>query len=157
MAKFQFVDNTIQVQNAIEGAITQFLTEASAELAAQTAKNTSVDTGQLKGSWTYKVNAAKKEATIGSPLQNAIWEEFGTGEHALQGGRKTPWFVPVAGYKGKKKPTYQGKVVIVYGKNKKKYYMTDGKKPRRNLFNAYKSTKDKIIKRAEQVLKTELD
>lgn len=31
-------------------------------------------------------------ATVGNPLQNAIWEEFGTGEYALEGdGRKTPW------------------------------------------------------------------
>ena len=31
--------------------------------------------------------------TVGSPLENAIWEEFGTGEYALYGnGRKGGWY-----------------------------------------------------------------
>lgn len=30
--------------------------------------------------------------TIGSNVENAIWEEFGTGIYAINGdGRKTPW------------------------------------------------------------------
>lgn len=57
----------------------------SGELEAQVKRNTRVDTGQTKGSWTYKVDEANGEAMVGSPQENAIWEEFGTGQYALNG------------------------------------------------------------------------
>lgn len=73
----QFKDNSIKVKEALNDAITAFLHEAAGELSSQVQRNTRVDTGQLKGSWTYKVDEGAKEATIGSGLENAIWEEFG--------------------------------------------------------------------------------
>ena len=86
-----------------------WLYEAAGELEAQVKRNTKVGTGQLKNSWTYKVDESKGEATIGSPLENAIWEEFGTGQYALHGdGRKTPW---------------------VYKDDKGKWHTTIGKHP----------------------------
>ncbi len=121
------------------------LMEAAGEIEAQVKRNTSTDSGQLKGSWDNKIDESKMEAIIGSPLENALWEEFGTGEYALEGkGRKTPWYVPVDTYRGHKKPTYNGKVVIVYGKHGKKFYKTDGKKPKRALYNAFNSKKAKV-------------
>lgn len=153
-----FKDNSVQVKRAIEGAIGAFLVEASSELVSQTARNTRVGDGQLKSSWSAKINETKGEATIGSPLENAIWEEFGTGEYALEGnGRKTAWYIPVDSYMGKKKPTYQGEVVIVHGKGGKEFYKTDGKKPSRAFWNAYKTSKGKIIKRFETILKGKMD
>lgn len=73
----QFDDFSMQVKAALEEAAVQFLYEAAGELASQTARNSPVDTGQLKNSWQYKVDENKLEATIGSPLENAIWNEFG--------------------------------------------------------------------------------
>lgn len=73
----QFQDFSMQVKAALEEAAVQFLHEAAGELASQTARNSPVDTGQLKNSWQYKVDENKLEATIGSPLENAIWNEFG--------------------------------------------------------------------------------
>lgn len=73
----QFDDFSMQVKAALEEAAVQFLHEAAGELASQTARNSPVDTGQLKNSWQYKVDENKLEATIGSPLENAIWNEFG--------------------------------------------------------------------------------
>ena len=67
-------------------------------------------------------------------------------------GRKGAWYVPVDTYTGSKKPTYNGKVVIVYGKNGKKFYKTNGKMPNRPLDNAFKSLKTKLIKRFGQIL-----
>lgn len=67
-------------------------------------------------------------------------------------GRKGAWYVPVDTYTGSKKPTYNGKVVIVYGKNGKKFYKTNGKTPNRPLDNAFKSLKTKLIKRFGQIL-----
>ena len=129
----QFQDFSMQVKNALEEAAIQFLHEAAGELASQTARNSPVDTGQLKNSWQYKVDENKLEATIGSPLENAIWNEFGTGEYALNGdGRKGGWF---------------------YEDRKGEGHFTHGKHPQRTMHKAFTKLKPKIIKRAEQVLK----
>ena len=149
----QFEDNRVQVKAAMDSAITAFLHEAGGEIQARTVKNSRTDTEQTKGSYEYKVNESAGECQIGSNLENAIWEEFGTGEYALKGnGRKGAWYVPVDNYTGSKKPTYNGKVVIVYGKNGKKFYKTNGKKPNRPLDDAFKSLKTKLIRRFGQIL-----
>ena len=149
----QFEDNRVQVKAAIDSAISAFLHEAGGEIQARTVRNSRTDTGQTKGSYEYKVNESAGECQIGSNLENAIWEEFGTGEYALKGnGRKGAWYVPVDTYTGSKKPTYNGKVVIVYGKNGKKFYKTNGKTPNRPLDHAFKSLKTKLIKRFGQIL-----
>ena len=151
MADVKFEDNTIKVTNAIEQACIKFLHGAAGELESQAIRNTRRDKSQLAGQWGYKINKAKLEAVVGNPLENAIWEEFGTGEYALKGnGRKTPWYVPVDGYLGKKKPTYNGKVIVVYGKNKKKYYKTNGKRGTRAFEKAKNTVQPKIEKYAEQ-------
>lgn len=133
MYDLKFVDNRMEVFAAMDSAMKAWLHEAAGELEAQTKRNTPVDTGQLKSSWGYEVDEGKKEATIGSPLDNAIWNEFGTGQYALHGdGRKTPW----------KYKTLDGK-----------YYTTTGKRPQRTLFNAFKRNKPKLQKSLEQKLK----
>ena len=153
----KFEDFRVKCKNAMGDAAIAFLYEAGGELSSQTARNTAVDKSQLKGSWDYVVDEGELQATVGSPLQNAIWEEFGTGEYALKkNGRKTPWYVPVEGYTGKKKPTYNGKVVIVYGKNGTAFYKTNGKKPKRTLFNAFETSKEKLKRRAEEHFKNNL-
>ena len=132
----QFDDFSMQVKAAIEEAAVQFLHEAAGELASQTARNSPVDTGQLKGSWDYRVDESKLEATVGNPLENAIWEEFGTGEYALEGnGRKGGW---------------------KYKDAKGEWHFTRGKTPLRAFHTAYTNLKPKLIKRAEQVLKGKL-
>ena len=128
----EFKDNTMQVIGALKDNITAFLYEAAGELEAQVKRNTRVDTGQLKASWKYVVEEDKLKATIGSPLQNAIWEEFGTGEHAENGkGRKTPWR---------------------YQDVKGNWYTTKGKKPSRALHKAIITTRPKIEKRLSQII-----
>ena len=83
---------------------------------------------------------------------------MGTGEWAVNhDGRKTPWYIPVDSYKGKKKPTFNGKVVIVYGKNGKAFYKTNGKKPHHTLLKAFDDKKTQIIKRAEQIFSNKLN
>ena len=132
----KFEDHTLKVEAAMEKAIIAFLNEASGELVSQTQRNTPVDTGQLKGSWDYKVDIAKQESTIGSPLENAIWNEFGTGQYALHGdGRKTPW---------------------KYKDIKGKWHRTTGKRPRRSLQKSWDSTKGKLQNRLAQILKGNL-
>lgn len=133
MADVKFEDNSMKVKAAIDEALLQFLEKAASELQSQAARGTPVDTGQLKGSWAHTVDESNLEAKIGSPLENAIWTEFGTGEYALEGnGRKGGWF---------------------YKDDKGQGHFTHGKKPVRMLHNAFEQTKGKIIKRAEQIMK----
>ena len=149
---WKFEDNSVKVLNALEKVSQQWLEDATRILHRQVIQNSRVDTGQTKGSWKKVVSG--NEGIVGSTSENAIWEEFGTGHYAVNGdGRKGAWNVPVDGYTGHKKPTFNGKVVIVYGKGRKAYYKTNGKKPTRALENAKNSTKNKIGKRFEQLVK----
>lgn len=77
MANVEFTNNSAQVRAALNDAAKAYLYEAGGELEAQVKRNTKVGSGQLKNSWTYRVDESKGECTVGSPLENAIWEEFG--------------------------------------------------------------------------------
>ena len=136
MSNVQFDDFSMQVKAAIEEAASEFLHEGAGELVSQTARTSPVDTGQLKNSWNYKVDKDKQEAVIGSPLENAIFNECGTGEYALEGnGRKGGWR---------------------YKDDHGDWHFTKGKKPQRTFKKSYDALKPKLIKRAEQVLKGKL-
>lgn len=127
----KFTDNSIACQKAIAQAAKAFLIEAAGELTSQVKRNTRVDTGQTKGSWRYEIR--DDEALVGSPLENAIWEEFGTGQYALKGnGRKSPW---------------------KYKDANGNWHTTTGKTPKRALFNAFEKLKPKIQKIAAEKFK----
>jgi len=128
----KLIDNSIAVKAALDDACIAYLYEAGGELTAQAKRNTRVGTGQLKGHWQYDVDEFEGVCTVGNPLQNAIWEEFGTGEYALKGdGRKGGW-------------TYQD--------DKGKWHHTFGKTPSRALHKAFTSLKSALINRAKQVI-----
>lgn len=132
----EFQDNRIEVKAAISGAVTAFLHEACGELEAQTKRNSKVKTGQTKGSYGYVVDEAELTGYVGANYDNAIWEEFGTGEYALNGdGRKGGW-----------------RYVDAEGKG----HFTYGKRPRRPLFKAFTELRAKIIAKAEQIMKERL-
>lgn len=136
MADITFEDNRIEIEAAMNDAITAFLYEEAGELVSAIASASPVDTGDLKGSWTYEVDESTGTATVGSPLENAIWNEFGTGEYALKGdGRKGGW---------------------AYQDASGEYHHTYGKIPNRSMEHAFNANKDKIIKRAEQIMKESL-
>lgn len=127
----EFKDNRIAVKEALKKTALAYLHEASGEIQVQTMRNTPVDTGQLKGSWDYDIDAEKLQSVIGSPLENAIWNEFGTGEYALHGdGRKGGWF---------------------YEDEEGKGHFTHGKQPKRSMWTAFQSLKGKLIRYAEDV------
>lgn len=133
----KFEDYSVEVKGVLEEAAIAYLHEAAGELEAQTKRNqTRVGTGQTKGRWTYVVDEDKLQATIGNPLENAIWEEFGTGEYALHGdGRKGGW---------------------VYKDDKGEFHFTFGKTPLRPFFTAMTKLKPKLEKMAAQKLKGKL-
>lgn len=127
----EFQDFSVQVKEAVGEKAAQFLEEAAAKIESAAKRNSRIDTGQLKGSWDHQVNESAQEATIGSPLQNAIWEEFGTGEYAAGGdGRKGGWY---------------------YIDSEGNGHFTHGKKPNHTLQKAFDSTKAAIIRRAKQI------
>ncbi len=129
----QFKDFSVEVNGKINEALIAALIEASGEIVSQTARNSRVDTEQTKGSFEYVVDEEKLESTVGSPLENAIWEEFGTGIHALNGdGRKTAWH-----YKDKKG----------------NWHTTTGKKGTRAFYKAFNKLKTPIIKLFESKMK----
>lgn len=132
----QFTNNSARVKEALDDAVIAYLHEAGGELHAQVVRNTKVGSGQLKSSWKYTVDESKGECTVGSPLENAIWEEFGTGEFSLNGdGRKGGW-------------SYQDE--------KGDWHHTHGKAPKRAFKRAFDSLKNALIQRAEEVLKARL-
>ena len=127
----EFQDFSIQVTEAIEDAAIRFLEEASNEIKSQAEQNSRVKTGQLKGSWRREIDNGEKKATVGSGLENAIWEEFGTGEYAVNGdGRQGGWR---------------------YQDDNGDWHYTTGKKPNRTLQRAFESKKNAIINRAKQI------
>ena len=133
MADVIFEDYTIKCQGAMDDKINAVLEECAGELESQVKRNTRVDTGKTKNSFRHHVDDASHTATIGSDYENAIWEEFGTGEYALEGnGRKGGWF---------------------YVDEKGDGHFTYGKRPSRAFFNAFTSLKSKIINLIQNALK----
>lgn len=129
MADVIFKDYTVKVQKAIEDRAIAKLEEAAGEIESQTKDNSRVDTGRTKNSFQHKVVDSELTAYIGSNYENAIWEEFGTGEYALEGnGRKGGW---------------------KYVDEKGDGHFTRGKRPSRAFWHAFTSLKNAIIKMFE--------
>lgn len=159
----EFQDFSIKVREALEEASIQFLEEAASELESQAKRNTvrgRVNGGDTIGRWKHVVEESKLEATIGNTSQNAIWEEFGTGEHALEGkGRKGGWYILIGEGEGQISQAVVDayNMPVKYGKDGKKFAYTEGKKPKRMLYTAFEKNKAKIIRRARQIFKERLD
>lgn len=150
----KFIDNSVQVKSALKGAIEAYLAEAGGEIVAVTVRNTPVDTGHLRDSWRYEIDMSENKCTIGSPLENAIFNEFGTGEHALNhDGRKGGWYIPEEKLSANAKAKMKNNRTKIKGKI---YYFTKGKKPQRSLYKAFTSSKGPLKRRAAEVLKAEM-
>lgn len=133
MGNIKFDNFTIEVINVMEDSINAVLEECAAELESQAKSNTRIATSQTQNAWKHHVDTDKHEATIGNTEQNSIWEEFGTGEYALEGnGRQGGW---------------------VYVDEEGHGHFTHGKTPSRAFHHAYTSLKNPIINRIQEVLK----
>ena len=127
LAEIKFVDHTEEIKNLIADLAFGGLEEAAGELESAVKRNTIVVTGKTKNSWQHRVSKSGEDytATVGSDYENAIWEEFGTGEHALNGdGRKGGWF---------------------YEDAEGVWHFTHGKHPKRPFWKAYSTMKPKLI------------
>lgn len=129
----EFRDFSIQVKGKISDRVNAALEECAGELESQTKRNSRVATGRTKNSFRHVVDDETHTAYIGSDLENAIWEEFGTGEHALNGdGRKGGWR---------------------YKDERGEWHYTTGKKPSRAFWRAYTSLKTAIVRRLESAMR----
>lgn len=133
MAKVEFKDFTIKVQGIIDDRINAVLEECAGELESQVKRNSRVDTGKTKNSFRHQVDSSKHAAYIGSSDENAIWEEYGTGEFAIEGnGRQGGW---------------------TYKDEKGDWHKTTGKKPSRAFHKAYVSKKNQIVSHIQNSMK----
>ena len=150
-----FKSNLPKLTSDMKRAINAWLEESASEIEHDVKDLSRVDTGQTKGSYQHVVESGSR-ALVGSPLQNAIWEEFGTGEYALNGdGRKGYWVYVKgsagAGYKSKSTKKHytlaQAKriVAILRSKGLDAYY-TNGKTPNRPLQRAFEKNVNKVEK-----------
>lgn len=151
----QFINNSVRIKKALNDKGIAWLYDACGELMSQTIRNSAVGKiggGKTKDSYQYKVNEDKLEGYVGSNYENAIWEEFGTGEYALnKDGRKGGWWILLdAGGMTEAQAKAYG-FTIRKGKNGKKYAFTRGKKPKRPLFKAFTALKSKLIQRAQKI------
>ena len=153
----EFENNILKVKEALDGFAEQFLEEAGEVMEAQAKRNTKKKTSHTAQAWTHVVDMSEKSVTIGNPLENAIWEEFGTGEYALNGnGRKGGWIYCVDnGNKITRNKDGSMRKNSKY-KKEKEFYFTLGKHPRRMLFKAYHTKKSALIRRANQLMKEKL-
>ncbi len=158
-AGIEFEDYTDEVKLAIREKIIEFLYEAAGEITSLIQRASAVGRvsgGKTKGSWRYKVNEKKLTATIGSPLINAVWEEFGTGEYALEGkGRKGKWYIPIGNGRGEISQAVVDayNMKVVYGSKGKRFVETTGKKPKRTFTKVFEGNREAIEARLESILK----
>lgn len=153
----KFYDYSVNVKSAIKEKALAFLKEIGGEIRSQASRNSRRRKSHTADSFEYKIDKENMAVHIGSDYWNAIYEEFGTGEHAINGdGRKGYWiFVKSNGapkaLKGGK--TYTKKearriMAILRSKGIEAYY-TNGKKANRALLRAFTTTEPHI----EQVAK----
>lgn len=159
-------DNSIQVKDALEEALNQWLEEAASELEAQTKRNSRTakyGSFDVKGSWNHVVDEGKKEAKVGNPLEAAFWEELGTGEYALNKDGREGWWVYVEGNSShpSRQPVRtreEAEATAAYLRSKGlDAHATNGTEANRPLHRAFTANKAKIIRRAEQILKERLE
>lgn len=153
-------NNTPNVINAMSDASKEWLIEVASEILSQAQRNTAVGRvggGQTKASFRLgELNEADMSITVGSDSKNAIWEEYGTGDYAINGdGRKGGWYVMV----GEGRNQISESVVkaygyrIYYGKNGKRFIHTYGKRPKR----AFQKAIDKVKKTAGDKLAIKME
>lgn len=162
-----FNDYSIEVMAELDETMTAWLYEAANEVTAQ-AQRTCVmedDAGKrLKGSYANNVDESKGEATVGTPLEEGFWEEFGTGEYAAHGDGRKGWWVFIRGqasqgggksYASREEAEEAATFLrIVKGLDA---VVTNGRPPNYTLERAFEAKKGWAEKRAAEMLKERME
>lgn len=164
--KFEFKDYRFDVKAALNDITKGWLHTWSHEIASDAKKNCNLDGDagvQLRKSYTAEVNEDAGEAQIGSPLEASYWEEFGTGEHAVDTSKsRKGWWVYTPGSPGPE--GYQSKVYASEAEAesaaayiRKTYHKeavaTNGRDPQYTLEKAFKNVSPKAKADLESKLK----
>ena len=171
----KFEDFSFKVKADLNEVTLGWLEETANEIAAQAKRNCKTDYEdngkQLKGSYSAQVNDATGEAQIGSPLEAAYWEEFGTGSWAdthKNGGKpgRPGWWVYTPddeGPEGYKSHTYYDEmeammmaawIQATYGK---KAYVSNGQRPNYTLENAFHAVENPARAELDRRMKEKMD
>ena len=99
-ANVNFKDFSMEVSAELDETAIAFLHEAAAEIESQAKRTCKMedDAGKrLKGSYANTVDEGSRTATVGTPLEEGFWEEWGTGEYAAHGDGRKGWWVFIRG------------------------------------------------------------
>ena len=164
----KFEDYSVKVKAAINDTTIQWLYETASDVASeakQTATGGDDTMNQVRRSYAYVVNEGKGEAQIGSSLEGAFWEEFGTGEYAdtgKNGGKKgrEGWWVYIKGQESRgggkiHRTKEEAEDAANYLRTEKNLnaYVTKGRRPNYTLENAFKSTMPEALTDLNKMLK----
>lgn len=171
----KFEDFSFKVKADLNEVSIGWLEETAKEIASQAQRNCKTDYEdngkQLKGSYRAEVNAATGEAQIGSPLEAAYWEEFGTGAYAdtaKNGGKpgRQGWWVYTPdseGPEGYKSMTYYDEMEAgmmaawIQAKYKKKAYPSNGQRPNYTLEKAFNAVENPARAELDRRMKEKMD
>ncbi len=157
----QFQDFSIKVKGELNDLTRSWLHETANEIKAQAQRNcqmTGDDHGQLKASYESKVDEGAGSAQVGSALESAYWEEWGTGEYAAHGDGRKGWWIYVKGAaRGDGGKTYKQDEAQAMAASMRQRgldaYATNGREPNYTLEKAFKQTKAKAISALAAALK----
>lgn len=164
----KFEDFSLEVKAAINDISIAWLYENAEEIKSQAQRNTSQEgwtsseRAQLRGSYNTNVNEQAGKAQIGSPLEQAYWEEWGTGEHAAHGDGRKDWWIYIPGSSGggsgesnhyKTREDAEAMAAYIREKYKKPAIVTNGRDPNYTLEKAFTKVKPGAIEDLKQRLK----
>lgn len=167
-SKVEFKDFSFEVKAALNETTIAWLYTTANEITSQAKRKCSTEDKsmeQLKGSYANTVDESEGKATIGTPLEQGYWEEFGTGEYAdtaKNGGKKgrQGWWVYVKGQapRATKSQEYHSRkeaedVAASMRADGFDAYATNGRRPNYTLEKAFEATKNPAIAKLKQDLK----
>lgn len=173
--KVEFKDFSFNVKAALNETTIAWLHETANEITSQAKRGTSLEgwtsdeRTQLRDSYRPEVDEEEGVATIGTPLEQGYWEEFGTGEYAdtaKNGGKKgrQGWWVYVKGQapRATKSQTYHSReeaetVAASMRADGFDAYATNGRRPNYTLEKSFEATKNPAIAKLKQDLKERME
>lgn len=152
----QFIDNSIEVKAAMDDAAKAWLTEWAHEIASTAKRNCAMDGDegtQLRGSYRADVDLGAGSAKIGTDKESGYWEEYGTGEHAVNGDGRKGWWVYKDGYKGDGGDVLTEQEAKAIAAGDPSLHATNGRPAHYTLEKAFTVNKPKAIADAKTRLK----
>ena len=159
----KFIDNSIQVKAAINDTSIAWLNDWAPTIASHAKVNTKLDGeagDELRKSYSFSVNESKGEALVGSSMEAAFWEEFGTGSYAVHGDGRKGWWIYIEGQESmgggrtySTKEEAEQMAAYIRSKYGKPAVVTNGRQPSKTLETAFTVNKTPAIADLERRMK----